>query len=275
MVKVNAKIHKKRKKRNYEVRYLALKDIKTTEDRRETDWDAVARIAESIKEIGLHHPLTVQEVNGEFLLVTGHHRYEAVRKLGWKTVPCLHVKGELTARIWAIDENLNRNEYTALEESLAIVKRVELSKKLAAKKAKSGKVGRPKGGAANDALHLPGSGTAEAKRKQLVRARKIASLEPKVQKAILKAGLDDNQEKLLKVAKLQGEKTRLAIVQRLAGGNRKKPAARKPSVKENQVDTLKREYKKATGLRQAWMVASLKNKASFIKKVLKFPFDGA
>lgn len=42
-------------------------------------------LAASIEKVGLIHPPAVREVDGQFVLVAGHRRIEAMRSLGWTT----------------------------------------------------------------------------------------------------------------------------------------------------------------------------------------------
>ena len=42
-------------------------------------------LAASIEKVGLIHPPAVREVDGQFVLVAGHRRIEAMRSLGWMT----------------------------------------------------------------------------------------------------------------------------------------------------------------------------------------------
>lgn len=75
----------------------------------------VAELAESIKEVGLLNPIVVTE---ECVLVAGAHRLEACKSLGWTKIPATAVKlSGLLAELAEIDENLCRNELTALEQS--------------------------------------------------------------------------------------------------------------------------------------------------------------
>lgn len=55
---------------------------------RENDSQKVAHLMESIAEIGLQEPIEVLEVDGEYYGFSGCHRYEACRRLGYKTIRC-------------------------------------------------------------------------------------------------------------------------------------------------------------------------------------------
>lgn len=49
----------------------------------------VNELADSIDLIGLQQPLVVTKENNKYTLIAGHRRFEAVKSLGWSTVPCI------------------------------------------------------------------------------------------------------------------------------------------------------------------------------------------
>ncbi|MDJ0632718.1 MAG: sulfiredoxin [Xenococcaceae cyanobacterium MO_188.B29] len=55
---------------------------------RQTDRDKVQRLARSIAEEGLHEPIDVLEVEGQYYGFSGCHRYEAHQLLGKETIKC-------------------------------------------------------------------------------------------------------------------------------------------------------------------------------------------
>lgn len=74
-----------------------------------------ADLAESMDRVGLLHPITVTESG---VLVSGWHRLEAARSLGWETIRATVVADdELANRLAEIDENLRRMNLTVYEES--------------------------------------------------------------------------------------------------------------------------------------------------------------
>jgi hypothetical protein len=60
------------KTHNFEIRQIPIDQIKIEENSRPLNREKVDGLAGSIAEIGLKTPLTVREVNGEFLLGRGH-----------------------------------------------------------------------------------------------------------------------------------------------------------------------------------------------------------
>ncbi|MDJ0745288.1 MAG: sulfiredoxin [Xenococcaceae cyanobacterium MO_167.B27] len=55
---------------------------------RQTDQAKVQRLARSIAEEGLHEPIDVLEVEGQYYGFSGCHRYEAHQLLGKKSIKC-------------------------------------------------------------------------------------------------------------------------------------------------------------------------------------------
>lgn len=81
-------------------------------------------LAESISEIGLINPITVTE---EMVLVSGLHRLEAVKLLGWEQIPAIiRDFDEVEAELAEIDENLKRSDLTVWEQGKHIARREEL-----------------------------------------------------------------------------------------------------------------------------------------------------
>jgi len=100
--------------------------ISTTGRLRDVDREQVARLAESIKEVGLLNPITLyrreiirngQHVDG-YGLIAGAHRLEAVKSLGWQEVPAVIVDLDDDDRIIAeCDENLCGPKLSAAEHA--------------------------------------------------------------------------------------------------------------------------------------------------------------
>lgn len=85
----------------------------------------------SIKEIGLLFPPLVRKTSKGFKLVAGAHRVEAVRQLGWKTVPieieCDKGDDEKWATLAEIDENLMRRTISKAERATIVSARYALT----------------------------------------------------------------------------------------------------------------------------------------------------
>ena len=64
---------------------VSIKRIQIREGRRNLDMGHVKELADSIRELGLLNPLTIDKEN---FLIAGLHRLEAVKTLGWTDVEC-------------------------------------------------------------------------------------------------------------------------------------------------------------------------------------------
>ena len=88
--------------------------------RRHFDPDALASLAESVRQHGLLQPLVVRRVAGHYELIAGERRLRAATAAGLETVPVVVREGGPEERLeLAIIENVQRQNLTALEEAEA------------------------------------------------------------------------------------------------------------------------------------------------------------
>lgn len=187
---------------------------------RSLDSEAVGRLEESIKSVGLRTPITVRIVDGwedgdevfdgQPVLVTGRHRLEAVRSLGWEAIECFIFDGddEIDAELWEIAENLHRAELTAQQRSDHIAEWIRL---VEAKQERENQVRQLAASESDVGYKKPPEqverGTRSAARelgineRQARRAKLIASIPEDAKKAAADAGLSDNQSALERIAK--------------------------------------------------------------------------
>ena len=107
---------------------IPIQDIEINTGRRSVDGEVVARIAHSVLEIGLLNPIILKVKPGGFVLVAGLHRLEAFKLLERESIPA-HVAGfgdSLDAELAEIDENLQRNDLTILEQAEHLDRREEI-----------------------------------------------------------------------------------------------------------------------------------------------------
>ena len=85
----------------------------------------VAELAASIAgPAGLLHPIAITP---DKTLISGLHRIKACESLGWKEIPAIMLDlDEVDRQLAEIDENICRNELTALESAEALAKRKQL-----------------------------------------------------------------------------------------------------------------------------------------------------
>jgi N6-adenosine-specific RNA methylase IME4 len=210
----------------------------------------VAQLAESIAMVGLRHPLWCQHTDDGPLLVSGAHRLEACRSLGWAVVPVMWDDGTLgddERRLREIDENLIRNELSALEQGEHFHERQRIldSKGLLAKRGDN-RHSRP------DKLSGLESRTTEALaadiglsgrtlRRRVEVARDIA---PDVRETVKelrrqdRATVADNQAQLQVLAKEAPDAQR-AIVSRIASGEAKDVHTAKSLIRQERRDELR------------------------------------
>lgn len=101
---------------------INISEIQINEDRRVVNNKKVEELAESIREIGLINPITVQKKDSGYILIAGMHRIKAFERLGIKEIKTNIINGtELEMELIEIDENLIRNElhYTEIDELTA------------------------------------------------------------------------------------------------------------------------------------------------------------
>ena len=95
-------------------------------DRFELDEDALADLASSIQQIGLRQPIEVVETDSGYLIVTGHRRFEACRRLGHDTIDAWVIdKDEKNKRVLTFAENFFKADISPLERAVAIAKVIE------------------------------------------------------------------------------------------------------------------------------------------------------
>jgi ParB-like chromosome segregation protein Spo0J len=133
----------------------------------------VRRLADSIRELGLINPITVQpdDKSKKLVLVTGANRLAACKSLGWTEIAGFVVSYDtLLCDLAEIDENLCRAELTPAQRAEATAKRKVIWEQIhpdataEAKRAEGGKTagrGRPKGPAKSAEPNAPSAFTKE------------------------------------------------------------------------------------------------------------------
>ena len=103
------------------------------------DPEAIAQLAESIRQYGVLNPLTVRRLsNGAYELVAGERRLRAARVAGLNEVPCLVISAdEQSSSAIALVENLQRRDLDFFEEAYGLkqlIDRYGLTQEEAARK---------------------------------------------------------------------------------------------------------------------------------------------
>jgi N6-adenosine-specific RNA methylase IME4 len=136
-----------------QVRNVGLSGIAIAPDRRMRALrpDKVDELAASMRECGLLQPIVLQpRGNGHaigFGLIAGRHRYEAARKLKWKSISALVLEGldADQARLAEIDENLIRADLGPAEQAAHLAERKRLYEMLHPEAKRGGAPGAGRG----------------------------------------------------------------------------------------------------------------------------------
>jgi ParB-like chromosome segregation protein Spo0J len=188
------------------------------ERHRKLNQDKVNALVESIGAFGLMHPISVVPLNNEFMLVAGWHRFEAVKRLGWVTIPAVRAP-QSNRELVEIDENLARAELTPdelrdhIQRRKVIWRAREVEAKAAEKAAtvngascaeipKRGR-GRPKGFATQTAAITGKSKSqinrlAKPKAKKKPKAKSKAEPKPPIETITIAVGIDRQGRTMLR-----------------------------------------------------------------------------
>ncbi len=108
-----------------EIRQIAVANIAPDQDqpRRQHSEESLQGLADSIKQHGLLHPITVSpgHAQGTFIVVTGERRWRAAGMAGLDTIPCIYTDVPRDERLTVqLIENLQREDLLPLEKARAI-----------------------------------------------------------------------------------------------------------------------------------------------------------
>ena len=194
--------------------YLPISQVESCagQPRKQFDPDALADLADSIREHGIIQPLTVRKLqSGYYQIIAGERRWRAARMAGLDQVPAIVVEADdRKAMELAMIENLQREDLNPMEEAEGyrqLMEQYNLTQEETAQR-----VGKSRSAVANALrlLNLCPSVRAMVEDGRLTsgHARTILPLSPALQKkaadAILKSDLSVRQTELL-VKKLTAE----------------------------------------------------------------------
>lgn len=229
---------------------IFIDDVVVGEGRRMLDRSIVNRLAESIEQIGLQHPITVRQRGEKYHLVAGHHRLEACKKLKREHVPAIIVKmTNDEARLWEIAENLHRADLKKLERDEQVAEWIKITDRISVQTAPKS-VGRPSGGISAAAREL-GVEETDAKR-----AMKVADLSERAKAAARETGLDNNRSALLAAAKHDTPEKQVASITQQALAKIAKPTSHD--------DATQRQV---SALMSAWASAGRAAREEFLSRI--------
>lgn len=212
----------------FEYGEVRVDDVLIRPDQDEPDDDVVRAIAESPS--GPFTPIIVRRVPPEqqglrggnkVELIAGMRRFQAARLRG-TMIRCMYFNGtEKAARIIRIEEDLFRKHFSKLLRAELLAEWADLLPTIGYRfygQVVQKRRGRPRKSVMRAMLDLPAIGrTAEARRKKIERARKIAAIAPQAKDVAKAGGLDNNQRALLTIASASGRKAQVRKAKELAG----------------------------------------------------------
>ena len=111
-----------------EIQKIQILKIKVSDGRREVTPEAVQKMADSISNVGLLNPITIDQ---EYTLIAGLHRLEAAKRLGWSEIECTVSSLEgLEATLAEIDENFIHKKLSDFEFRQLLLRRKEIYESL-------------------------------------------------------------------------------------------------------------------------------------------------
>ena len=200
--------------------YLPISQVESysNQPRKIFDEEALAELADSIREHGIIQPLTVRKLaSGYYQIIAGERRWRAARLAGLSEVPAVVVDADdKKAAELALVENLQREDLNPMEEAAgfqALMQTYHMTQEEAAQR-----VGKSRSAVANAlrllGLHPPVRALVEEGKLSAGHARALLPLQPALQEqaaqAILSGGLSVRQtEALVKrmTADLEADKT--------------------------------------------------------------------
>ena len=201
--------------------YLPISQVEscTSQPRKQFDPDALADLADSIREHGIIQPLTVRKLqSGYYQIIAGERRWRAARMAGLDQVPAIVIEADdRKAMELAMIENLQREDLNPMEEAEGyqqLMTQYNLTQEETAQR-----VGKSRSAVAN-ALRLlnlcpPVRAMVEDGRLSNGHARTILPLSPTLQEkaadAILKSDLSVRQTELLVKKLTAQEKAQPAV----------------------------------------------------------------
>ena len=221
---------------SYPIRSVYIERIRVPGKRRPLEENKLRRLAASIDKSGLQTPISVVEKGKQLILVCGWYRLEAVKRLGWASIPCIVLPNDdVPVRLWQIDENLCRAELTVLQSAEATVQKRDLIRQMPRE---DGQVAPPGGNQPNDIGINKSAKLLGITREEVRRSIAIAGLSPKVKARVTELGLDDNQQALLEVARKPTPDSQLECIEEIVERKRLENERRASEPREDDKEIL-------------------------------------
>ena len=113
-----------------QLKEISLKDIKRNPEqpREHFDTDKLKELGESIKEVGLINPITVEKQGNKFEIIAGERRFRGSEKVNKKTIMALvkEYKSKGDKAVESLIENLHREDLTDAEKGKFLERIMEM-----------------------------------------------------------------------------------------------------------------------------------------------------
>ena len=97
-----------------------------TQPRTQFDDEALAELAESIKQLGVIQPITVKKSGDEYIIISGERRWRAAQKVGIEFLPAyIRDVDDENLHAMALVENIQRQDLNAIEIALGMQRLIE------------------------------------------------------------------------------------------------------------------------------------------------------
>jgi len=201
---------------------IAIKEINVNDRRREAVAEKVKALAQSMAEIGLLNPVTVDQAK---TLIAGLHRLEAAKLLEWTEIECTICNlNSLQAELAEIDENFIRNDLSSMEYGDLLLRRKEIYEALHPKTRHGGDRKSDKIKSPNWRLDSEKSFVDDTAEKLGVGARTIQrqlqiakNIVPEVKEILREANTQITQRETEKLSRLKPEQQKEAAEKLVAG----------------------------------------------------------
>lgn len=108
-----------------QVREIPVDNISLRDEFKREDYSSekYQELNNSIKQLGILHPLVTLDTSEGLILVSGYRRYQIAKETGLPTVPCVTLKtGIDDAEILRLHENLYREDISPLQEAISFLR---------------------------------------------------------------------------------------------------------------------------------------------------------
>ena len=97
-----------------------------TQPRTQFDDEALAELAESIKQLGVIQPITVKKSGEEYIIISGERRWRAAQMVGVEHLPAyIRDVDDENLHAMALVENIQRQDLNAIEIALGMQRLIE------------------------------------------------------------------------------------------------------------------------------------------------------